>query len=203
MSFYLSPYAVGRGTGSRLLSALLDALPRLGKHFAVAGTTVQGLAFNNAGICYARLGQFGRAVAAQQEAIRIQEQERRQNYAQALEFSGQLQEALAQYQLGSIMSGDLPWMRALEGTCLAKLGRAAEAHAILDELEHRRETDYADALYMAVLRNALGEQAEAFKEIERAVDENSAFLYSIDVDPKMDVFRSDRRFTRIRDALKI
>jgi hypothetical protein len=56
---------------------------------------------------------------------------------------------------------------------------------------------------MAVLRHALGEQAEALKEIERAVDENSAFLYSIDVDPKMDVFRSDRRFTRIRDALKI
>ena len=127
----------------------------------------------------------------------------RANYAQALEFSGQLQDALTQYQLGSVMSGDLPWMRALEGTCLAKLGRTAEAGAILDELEHRRETDYADALYMAVLRNALGQQVEALKEIERAVDENSAFLYSIDVDPKMDVFRSDRRFTLIRDALKI
>ena len=47
---------------------------------------------------------------------------------------------------GAIMSGDLPWMRALEGTCLAKLGRTADARAILDELEHRRETDYADAL---------------------------------------------------------
>ena len=40
VSFYLSPHAAGRGTGSRLLSALLDELPRLGKHFAVAGTTV-------------------------------------------------------------------------------------------------------------------------------------------------------------------
>ena len=53
---------------------------------------------------------------------------------------------------GSIMSGDLPWMRALEGTCLAKLGRTAEAHAILDELQHRRDADYADALYVAVLQ---------------------------------------------------
>ena len=79
------------------------------------------------------------------------------------------------------MSGDLPWMRALEGTCLAKLGRTAEAHAILDELEHRRDADYADALYVAVLRDALGERAEAFKEIERALDENSAFLYSINI----------------------
>jgi DNA-binding winged helix-turn-helix (wHTH) protein len=149
--------------------------------------------------------EYDKAVVIGSKAVELHPylQISRANYAQALEFSGQPQEALAQYQLGSIMSGDLPWMRALEGTCLAKLGRTTEAHAILDELEHRRETDYADALYIAVLRHALGEQAEAFKEIERAVDENSAFLYSIDVDPKMDVFRSDRRFTRIRDALKI
>jgi DNA-binding winged helix-turn-helix (wHTH) protein len=126
----------------------------------------------------------------------------RANYAQALEFSGRLPDALEQYQLGSIMSGDLPWMRALEGTCLAKLGRLSDARAILDELEHRRETDYADALYVAVLRDALGERTEAFKEIERAYDENSAFLYSIDVDPKMDTFRDDPRFTRLQGSLK-
>jgi DNA-binding winged helix-turn-helix (wHTH) protein len=126
----------------------------------------------------------------------------RANYAQALEFSGRLQDALAQYQLGSIMSGDLPWMRALEATCLAKLGRTSDARAILDELEHRRETNYADALYVAVLRDALGERAEAFKEIERAFDENSAFLYSINVDPKMDTFRADRRFTRLEKSIK-
>jgi hypothetical protein len=92
-------------------------------------------------------------------------------------------------------------MRALEGTCLAKLGRTSDAHAILDELEHRRETDYADALYMAVLRDALGERAEAFKEIERSFDENSAFLYSINVDPKMDTFRNDSRFVRLQDSV--
>jgi len=124
----------------------------------------------------------------------------RANYAQALEFSGRLDDALTQYQLGSIMSGDLPWLRALEATCLAKLGRRADAHAILDELEHRRKTDYADALYLAVLHDALGERAKAFKEIERAFEENSAFLYSIDVDPKMDAFREDRRFSRLRGS---
>jgi hypothetical protein len=96
----------------------------------------------------------------------------------------------------------LPWMRALEGTCLAKLGRGSDARAILDELEHRRETDYADALYVAVLRDALGERTEAVKELERAYDENSAFLYSIDVDPKMDAFRGNRRFTQLQSSLK-
>jgi DNA-binding winged helix-turn-helix (wHTH) protein len=147
--------------------------------------------------------EFDRAVVIGSKAIELHPylQISRANYAQALEFSGRLQEALAQYQLGAVMSGDLPWMRALEGTCLAKLGRSSDAHAILDEIEHRRETDYADALYMAVLRDALGERSEAFKEIERALDENSAFLYSIDVDPKMEVFKEDRRFARVQRSL--
>jgi hypothetical protein len=55
---------------------------------------------------------------------------------------------------------------------------------------------------VAVLRDALGERVEAFKELERAYDENSAFLYSIDVDPKMDTFRSDRRFTRLQSSIR-
>ena len=148
--------------------------------------------------------EYDKAVVIGSKAIELHPylQISRANYAQALEFSGRLQEALAQYQLGAIMSGDLPWMRALEGTCLAKLGRTAEARAILDELEHRRETDYADALYLAVLRDALGERAEALKEIERAFDENSAFLYPIDVDPKMDTFRGERRLARLQHLLK-
>ena len=148
--------------------------------------------------------EYDKAIVIGSKAVELHPylQISRANYAQALEFSGRLQEALAQYQLGSIMSGDLPWMRALEGTCLAKLGRTSDARAILDELEHRRGTDYADALYMAVLRDSLGERSEAFKELERALDENSAFLYSIDVDPKMDTFRNDRRFTRLQSSLK-
>jgi CHAT domain-containing protein/Tfp pilus assembly protein PilF len=63
------------------------------------GTTVQGNAFNNAGICHARLGQFEKAVALQQQAIRIQERGRKQNHAQALGELGStylLQEDYAQ-----------------------------------------------------------------------------------------------------------
>jgi DNA-binding winged helix-turn-helix (wHTH) protein len=146
--------------------------------------------------------EFDKAVAAGSKSVELHPylQISRAGYARALEFSGRLEEALTQYQLGSIMSGDLPWMRALEGTCLVKLGRTSEAHAILDELEHRRESDYADALYMAALQDAIGLRSEAFGELERAIDENSAFLYSIDVDPRFDTFRNDPRFRRVRDA---
>lgn len=48
------------------------------------GTTIQGSALNNAGLCRARLGQFDRAVELQQRAVKVQEGGRRQNYVQAL-----------------------------------------------------------------------------------------------------------------------
>jgi hypothetical protein len=51
---------------------------------------------------------------------------------------------------------------------------------------------------MAMLRDALGQRAEAIAELERAHHENSAFLYSIEIDPKMESLRGDSRFASIR-----
>jgi len=124
-------------------------------------------------------------------------------YAQALEYSGRLDEALAQYQLGSVMSPDLPWMRALEGACLAKMGRRDQAAGLLAALEALRRSEYVDAYFMAVLRAALDQPNEAFTEIERAFEENSAWLYSMGADPKMDYFASDPRFIRLRQEIGI
>jgi len=142
---------------------------------------------------------FDAAIAYGKQAIELHPylQIVRVNYAQALEFSGRLPEALAQYKLASVMSPDLPWLRALEGTCLAKMGRTGEAREILDELEHLRRSEYVDAFYQSVFREALGHRAEALNELERADDENSPFLYSMNVDPKMDVFRADARYQRL------
>jgi tetratricopeptide (TPR) repeat protein len=101
------------------------------------------------------------------------------------------------------MSPDLPWLRALEATCLAKMGQMTAAQDILEELEHQRRSDYVDAFYQCVLRQALGHHAQAMNELERAVDENSAFLYSMNVDPKMDVFRGDARYQRLEAGRSI
>jgi tetratricopeptide (TPR) repeat protein len=121
--------------------------------------------------------------------------------AQALEYAGKTEEALAQYHFARVVYPDIPWLAALEATCLARNGRQKEARRILEELRVRRKTEYVDAYYMTLLMEALGKRAEAFKELARAVEENSASLYILDVDPQMDSLRGEPRFTELRGRL--
>lgn len=126
----------------------------------------------------------------------------RANYGMALEFGGRPAEALEQYQIACVLSPDLPWLRALEGACLARLGRVAEAQAVLDLLQQFRRSEYVDATYLAMLHSVLGHADDAMAELERAVEENSVWLYTLDVDPKLDLLRADPRFERIRGAVE-
>jgi tetratricopeptide (TPR) repeat protein len=122
-------------------------------------------------------------------------------YAEALEYSGRVEEALAQYRIGRLMSPDFLCLRALEGICLAKHGRLKKARAILDDLERIRASEYLDAYLAALLRDALGDRDGAFLELERAIREESTNLNFLNVDPKMDSLRRDRRFARLRNKV--
>jgi hypothetical protein len=95
------------------------------------------------------------------------------------------------------MSPELTWLRAQEATCLARQDRRREAIAILAQLDSLRQSEYIDACYMAVLCETLGQRERAFEELARAREENSAGLYSLDVDPRMDPFRGDPRFKKL------
>ena len=82
-SYRLAQLSIATGMGLVTRGRFDEALPHFDRVIgdaAVAGTTVQGLAFNNAGLCHARLGQFERAVTLQQQAIAIQVKGRKQNH---------------------------------------------------------------------------------------------------------------------------
>jgi DNA-binding winged helix-turn-helix (wHTH) protein len=147
--------------------------------------------------------EFEEATVVGRNAIALHPylQAARANFAQALEYAGRPAEALVQYQIASALDPDLPWVRALEGACLARMGRTTEGLSILHRLEELRGTQYVDAFHMAILRQALGQMDEAFEELERAGTENSARLYSLTVDPNIDPFRTDPRYDRLYDKL--
>jgi tetratricopeptide (TPR) repeat protein len=121
--------------------------------------------------------------------------------AQALEYAGKTEEALAQYRFARVVYPDVAWLGALEAACLARSGRQREARRILEELQVRRRAEYVDAYYMTILMEALGKRSDALKELERAIEENSAALYILDVDPQMDSLRGDPRFEEVRSRL--
>jgi len=122
-------------------------------------------------------------------------------YARALEHSGQVCTALEQFRLAIVMSPDFHWLRAHEAACLAKLGKFQEAERILEEIEAIRQTDYVDAYSMVFPYFTLGHTERAFAELTRAIEENSAPLFVMDVDPSMDGLRDDPRFQTIRDVV--
>ncbi len=120
-------------------------------------------------------------------------------FAHALQGLGELEEAHKQYHLAQVMCPDLHWLRVMEGVTLAQMGRRQEACDLLEETQQVRETDYVDAYFMALFYHALGRVDGAFQEMERAVDENSATLFLLDVDSRMDPLRTDPRFGPLRD----
>ncbi len=64
-------------------------------------------------------GKFSAAVASGKEGIDLHPYQPlgRSYYAQALEYAGNVDEALLQYHLASTMSPDIFWLRALEARC--------------------------------------------------------------------------------------
>jgi DNA-binding winged helix-turn-helix (wHTH) protein len=122
----------------------------------------------------------------------------RVHYAEALERTGRVDEALAEMRLACVMLPDLPWLRALEAICQARHGRRNEALPTLDQLQRLREREYVDAYFVALLLDALGRRDDAFAELERARFENSAALFLLNVDMRCEGLRRDPRFRQLR-----
>ena len=143
---------------------------------------------------------FAQAIDSGRQALELHpyHQLSRFFYADALECAGRFEEALAEYRRSSAVSPDLFWLRAMEGTCLARMQRIQEAELVLDELQRLRETQYVDPYHLAIFMDALGRRESAIAELSRACDENSSMLHMMDVDPKLDQLRADPGFSVLR-----
>jgi tetratricopeptide (TPR) repeat protein len=146
-------------------------------------------------------GEFDLAIASGKKALDLHPYlpMGRSHYAQALELAGHLDEALVEYRQARIMSPDLLRLRAEEGRCLALAGHKPEALAILKELKQVRQTEYLDAYFMTLLQDSLGNREEALRELQRAGEENSAALFMLDVDPRMQKLSKAPGFSRLRN----
>jgi len=90
-------------------------------------------------------------------------------------------------------------VRADIGHLYAVWGKRAEAQQVLAELLKKSEQSYVSAYDIAVIYTGLGDTEQAFRWLDKAVEQRSYWIFWLKVDPRLDGLRTDPRF---RDLLR-
>ena len=120
----------------------------------------------------------------------------------AYEAKGMYTEAIAEFQTGVKLSGS-PLMLALLGHAYAASGKTAEAKQVLADLQQLQGQRYVSPYTVAAIHVGLGDQEQAFKWLEAAVEERDIWLMNLKVDPVFAKLRSDRRFTDLLARIRL
>ena len=112
----------------------------------------------------------------------------------AYEAKGMYPEAISEFQTGVKLSGS-PLMLALLGHAYAVAGKKSEAQQVLNDLQQLPPQRYVSPYTVAAIYAGLGDQEQAFKWLDRAVEERDIWLMNLKVDPVFAKLRSQRQFT--------
>jgi hypothetical protein len=88
-----------------------------------------------------------------------------------------------------------PSFRAFKAYGLAAAGQDAEARRVLEELESEGQGSYVRAEFLAAAYGMLGDRDEAFRQLDLALEQRSAGLIYLHLDPLYDPLRDDPRFS--------
>ena len=117
--------------------------------------------------------------------------------------AGRFDEAIPTLERAVSLSNRQPSHVALLAHALALAGRRNEANALLRELEEARPGSFAPPVDLAAVYVALGRPGEAFKILNRGVDERDEEMMYMKVDPRYDAVRADPRFARLLARLDL
>ena len=112
----------------------------------------------------------------------------------ALQFKGQLGEAIAEFQKAVDSNGD-PYSLAALGQAYARNRQMEKAQELLARLREEANSRYVAPYALALILTSLGEKEQAIGQLEGAYrDGNRNYLFAIKVDPLLDDLRGDPRF---------
>ncbi|MGH7527516.1 MAG: tetratricopeptide repeat protein, partial [Gemmatimonadales bacterium] len=114
------------------------------------------------------------------------------------ELTGDYQGAIAQLQTALRLTPQRLELQAALGRVYALAGQPDEARRVLQELGDAAATRYVSPYLLALIMSALGDDRRAFAALEQAVADRSESMVYLDLDPRMDPLRDDRRFARVR-----
>jgi TolB-like protein/Flp pilus assembly protein TadD len=99
--------------------------------------------------------------------------------------------------------GDWPVALAAIGNVLGVCGRDAEARQVLEELDQLSRRKYVTEYGVALVHAGLRDDDAAFEWLERAVAARSHWLVWLDLDPRWNRLRRDRRFESVRRRIAL
>ncbi len=110
-------------------------------------------------------------------------------------FGSRLEDSLRELERAVESSGRNQWPLAWLGVVYAGSGDWQRAREIITELEQRRQKEYISALHIAEIYGQLDEKDKAFEWLEKAYEERSSLLWSLEWLPSLpEKLRRDPRF---------
>jgi TolB-like protein/Tfp pilus assembly protein PilF len=116
---------------------------------------------------------------------------------------GRLDQAESAFREAIALSTELAYSRAGLACTVARAGRVAEARAILDQLHREAKERYVSPVAFVMVHLGLGEVDQAFTWLDRAHEERRGWLCYLKVEPQLDEVRSDPRFRRLLDSMRL
>ncbi len=112
-------------------------------------------------------------------------------------------EAIASFRRAVELSGELPLMLGWLGFALAQSEKTAEARAILDRLHQIARERYVPPTSFAFIYLGLGEIADAFAWMDRAIDARDQMMTPIKSYSFFDHLRAEPRFTALLHKMNL
>ena len=151
------------------------------------------------GVSYLAEGSFSTAVQRFSKVIERDPQFGMSHYflGRALDAQDEYASALLSLSQSLPLLGDSVEPVAFRGVVLANAGKAAEARAVLADLDTRANTRYVSQVPRAEILAALGDNDLAITRLESAADEHATDLMWIGVRPAFAGLRTDVRFRKL------
>lgn len=115
----------------------------------------------------------------------------------ALERQGKIPEAIDWFKKADVLSGHISYCRSALGHAYGVSGEMAHARRILNELKALATHQFVPSYDIAIVYLGLGDKVEAYRWLEKAFDERSAWMVHLNLDPRLDDLRSEPRFKEL------
>ena len=153
---------------------------------------VSGRSFMNAGFAYYFARRYDEALAYIQRAYVLQPVPATYFFPLGVLYTEKGAYAKAAHDFQQL--GDQPHALGHLGNLYARMGRIAEARAILPKLEERVAKDGLGRYEIALIYAGLGDKEQAFAWLEKSLAAHDKGMTYLKIDPCLDPLRPDSRF---------